>query len=157
MYCPNCGKSEQIANSYCRACGEFLRSGKPGEIAAFGGTSPLQNVNTINFVSLFAAILSLAVGIWMYATQFGVPFVLYAGAAVLICNGAWHLSNFAVGMKLKRRLKHANIVQTESPASMQPAVTQDLLPDGSLNNFVSPSVTENTTKHLGEKIKRTLS
>ncbi|MDQ3321731.1 MAG: hypothetical protein M3525_04750 [Acidobacteriota bacterium] len=104
MFCPNCGKAEQTENTYCRSCGAFLNGGNKLSIFSFGGISPRQNVQTINILSVAASIISLLAGIWMYATNFNVPVVLYFAASILLCNAFWHFSNFLVGMKLKKRL-----------------------------------------------------
>lgn len=157
MFCPNCGNAEQTPDTYCRSCGEFLTSSSlPGRLA-FGGRTPQQNLTSINVLSLIAAILSFHVGIWMYLTQFNVPFVFYLGAAVLLCNAAWHLSNFVIGMRLKKRLNNAKEDSVENVRRVSPVVTRELLPLGNQADAVPISVTEDTTKHLAEKIKRPLS
>lgn len=154
MFCPNCGKSEQIENSYCRRCGEFLNYSNKHSALSFGGNSPQQNVNTINILSLIAAFISLFAGIWMYATQFNVPIVLYFAAAILLCNTGWHLSNFIVGTKLKKRLNQAKEKLFETDKHLQSAKTKELLPEANFENYVPTSITENTTKHLKEKVNK---
>ncbi len=153
MFCPNCGKSEQIPNSYCRQCGEFLNF-KGGSISKYGGNSPLENLSSINGLSLIGAVFSLFAAVWMYATKMNIPFVLYFAIAILICNAAWHFSNFFVGVKLKRRLKTARQELTQPQNQVQSAVTKELLPEPDLSGFVPASITENTTRELAEvKIK----
>lgn len=76
MFCPNCGKAEQIPNTYCRQCGEFLPDLTKNALKRFGGTTPQQSANIVSFLSLFASIVSLLAGLWMYATGFNVPVVL---------------------------------------------------------------------------------
>jgi hypothetical protein len=149
MFCPNCGKSEQIPNSYCRQCGEFLNF-KAGSISKYGGNSPLENLGSINSLSLIGAIFSIFAAVWMYATQMQIPIVLYFGAAILICNAAWHFSNFFVGIKLKRRLKTAREELSQPQKQVQSAVTKELLPEAKFEDIVPASITENTTKNLIE-------
>jgi hypothetical protein len=149
MFCPNCGKSEQIPNSYCRQCGEFLNS-KNGSISKYGGNSPLENLSSINGLSLIGGVFSLFAAFWMYATKMNIPIVLYFAAAILICNAGWHFSNFFVGVKLKRRLKTARQELSQSQNQVQSAATKELLPESDLTNFVPASITENTTRELVE-------
>lgn len=106
MFCPNCGKSDQSENSYCRSCGEYLNTKGQG-IIAFGGRTPRENINSIIYLSLIAGFLSLIAGISMYITKFNAPLALYFGAAILLCNSGWHVSNAFVSWRLKRRLNCA--------------------------------------------------
>lgn len=154
MFCPKCGASEQSPETYCRACGEFLVSSNISSRLAFGGTTPQQNLSAINFLSLVAATLSLLAAILMYATSFNIPVVLYLGAAILLCNAGWHVSNFYIGMKLKRRLKQANEQPSESVSELGTASTRELLPPPKPDEAIPISVTENTTKALAEKLER---
>lgn len=147
MFCPNCGKSEQIPNSYCRNCGEFLNYNK-SSISKFGGNSPLENLTSINGLSLVGAVFSVLAAIWMYLTRFEIPFVLFFGAAILLCNAAWHFSNFFVGFKLKRRLKTASKDSSQSQNQIASAKTKEFLPEANFENLIPKSVTENTTKEL---------
>lgn len=148
MFCSNCGKPDQAENGYCRACGEFLADPSRSSLIAFGGKTPQQNVNAINILSVLAAIASILAAVWMYKTQFSVPVALYFGAAMLICNAIWHLSNLSVGIKLKRRLGKA-----KNPTDTS-AKTNELLPEMNQQDIIPASVTEKTTLHLSEKIKR---
>lgn len=154
MFCPKCGKSDQTPNSYCRSCGEFLNDQNKLATFNFGGNTPQQNVNVINFLSIFAALFSLFAAFWMYISKFDLPVALFFGAAVLLCNAVWHFSNFIIGTKLKKRLNNARKELTEKNKTIQPVNdTQELLPEADTSPFISPSVTENTTKHL-DKIPR---
>ena len=90
----------------------------------------------------------------MYVTQFNVPIVLYLGAAFLLCNAAWHLSNFAIGVRLKRRLNKAAVGTNINSPVISPVETRELLPVGDLVNAASLSVTEDTTKQLKETVER---
>lgn len=160
MFCPKCGKSEQSPETYCRACGEFLKDPNAGAIAAFGGRTPTQNVRVINVISVIGAIASVVVGILMYLTRFNEPIILYLAAALLLCNAAWHVSNLFAGMKLRRKLTQGSSPQ---PSQADPvlqhdelpgAETRELLPVGDPAVPVPLSVVENTTKDLGDKVRR---
>jgi hypothetical protein len=152
MFCSNCGKSKQEPDSHCRACGEFLND-PSSKMPAFGGNTTRQNINSINILSLIAAFASLLAAIWMYVTQFNVPTALYFGASILLCSAFWHLSNVFVAMKLKRRLEMPNTsAATNDP--LQPAKALELQPEMNQRDLVPPSITEQTTKHLGGKVRR---
>lgn len=144
MFCPKCGKADQSPDAYCRSCGEFLHDPNRSNIIAFGGKTPQQNVNAINILSVLAAIASLLAAIWMYQTRFNEPIALYFGAALLLCNAFWHLSNFYTGLKLKRRLGNSKSVEESLPS----ATTRELLPEMNQDDLVPPSVTERTTRNL---------
>ncbi len=154
MFCPKCGNADQIENTYCRSCGEFLNYSNKSSALSFGGNTPQQNVSAINILSLIAAAFSLFTGIWMYATQFNVPMVLYFAAAILICNAFWHFSNFFVGMKLKKSLNNARSDLAEKSENIHSTKTQELLPEADLNNIVPPSIVENTTRKLKVKSEK---
>jgi len=57
-------------------------------------------------------------------------------------------------MKLKKRLNQAANKLSETGKNFQSAQTRELLPEAEPENFVLPSIIENTTKRLSEKIKR---
>ncbi len=149
MYCPNCGKSDQTENTYCRQCGEFLPDLNKNALMRFGGVTPQQNANIIGYLSLFASIISLFGGLWMYATGFNVPVVLWLGAALLICNAIWHVSNFYTVKKLSKRL---NPIEKDSLRHLEDkAVLQKELNEADFSDAVPISVTEKTTRKLKVK------
>ena len=154
MFCSNCGAAEQTPDTYCRSCGDFLEHRTTGSRLAFGGRTPQQNLTSINILSLVAAIISIHAGVWMYLTHFNVRFVLYLGAAVLLCNAIWHFSNFVVSTKLERRLKKAKGDLTAEPAQVSAAETRELLPTGTQPDAIPLSITESTTRDLKQKIER---
>jgi uncharacterized membrane protein YvbJ len=60
MYCPNCGKGEQTAGTYCRNCGEFLHdfSGNSYLISKLlGGSKPETQVNVNLVINLVTSII----------------------------------------------------------------------------------------------------
>lgn len=150
MFCPNCGKSDQTENSYCRQCGEFLVGSKSLGALSFGGITPRQNVNSITVLSLIAAIFSLFAAGWMYLTDFNIPFVLYFGATVLICNALWHFSNIYTARKLASKISGKTNRDDGSQAEIPAAKTRELLEPADMSDHVPASVTENTTRHLSK-------
>ena len=159
MFCPSCGKPEQSPETYCRACGQYLKDPEAGAIAAFGGRTPSQNVTAINVVSVIGAIASVVIGVLMYLTRFSEPIILYLAAALLLCNAVWHVSNLVAGVKLRRRLTP----RLSPPSQPEPVPhqdelssveTRDLLPVGDPAVPVPLSVVEDTTTNLGDKVRR---
>ena len=62
MYCPNCGTADQIANSYCRRCGEFLIdvSDKFNSVFKFFGiNTPEKQINLNLLFDLVSVVFSL--------------------------------------------------------------------------------------------------
>ena len=157
MFCPTCGKSDQIVNSYCRSCGEVLIDSNAISKFNIGGITPQQNIKVISFLSFFASIISLLAGVWMYYTSFNVPIALFLGAAVLLCNAGWHISIFIVGMKLRKRLKTTSSKVFDAKDEIQFNTTKtintiELLPEARFADYVPITVTEKTTKNL--KVER---
>lgn len=149
MFCPNCGNPDQAENSYCRQCGEFLSKGG----AAFGGVSPRDNINSISILSGVGAAVSLVIALWMYTSRFSVPIVLYLGAAILICNAAWHIANIYTVRKLASRIPKTRKETTHDQSAIAGAPTKDLLNPADMSDHIPASVTENTTRHLSKTAK----
>ncbi len=155
MFCPKCGKGEQMPNAYCRACGEFLPDvDKLARLAArrgFGGSTPEENIKTTIYLSLISTVFALFAAITFYAVLYGFPVssgIMAAAAAFSLCIAGYQISNVIVAVKLRRRLvrrKDGNQNQRELNAStinsLPPADTAPLLRS-------SASVTENTTSLL---------
>ncbi len=152
MYCSNCGKADQKENAYCRNCGEFLPDSSKNSRLVFGVNTPQQTANIISGVSLIASVLSLLVVLWLYATGFNIPMVIYLAAATLICNTIWHAANFFLVQKWAKQFKSKS-----EKSDSQKEVTGDkfsqrkTLPTADLSDVVPISVTENTTGRLVEK------
>jgi hypothetical protein len=161
MFCPNCGKADQTENTYCRSCGEFLPDLSKKSKIAFGGNTPEEQINANLFLNLLSAIVSLILGIALYWTIWDkgdASPIIYIVAAFLLAMSGWQFSTFAVGLKLKKtfRKRKSNTEKEESSneKTFAAAKTKELLNEADFSDVVSVSVTENTTKHLAEKIKR---
>ncbi|CAN5436647.1 hypothetical protein BH18ACI1_BH18ACI1_18080 [soil metagenome] len=155
MFCLNCGKADQTENTYCRSCGEFLPDLSKNSSIIFGGSTPQQTANIIGGISLVSSVFSLFVGCWLYITGFNIPIVIYLAAALLICNSIWSASNFLMVQKLAKRLNpNKQKLNSQNEITEDNFSQQKVLPTADLENFLPISVTENTTKHLSEKAKR---
>lgn len=155
MYCPNCGKADQQENTYCRQCGEFLSNKNNG----FGGKSPEDMIRTNLVLNLLSAIVSLSLALLLYLSFAFRPEtepLIYIVAAFLLAMCAWQFSTFIVGLKLRGTFKkrRRELEEEKEQIQFKEAKTQEFLPEADFENIVPSSVTENTTKHLGEKVKR---
>ena len=158
MFCPNCGKSEQSENTYCRSCGEFLPDSTKNSQLFFVVNTPQQKANIISGVSLIAFVFSLFFGWWLYATKFNIPLINWLATAFLIFNAVWHISNFFAVQNLAK-LPKVNKEKTDLQKQIveNKPFHQNALPSADLSNVVPVSVTENTTQSISGKIKINLS
>ena len=159
MFCPNCGKPDQTPDTYCRACGRFLKNPDASAMPAFGGRTPSEHINSINILSVIASLASIVVAVLMYLTRFNEPVILYLAAAILLCNAIWHVSNLVVGMKLRKKLRGQGAVADRAappstPDVLPAAETRDLLQVGDPAAPLPISITEDTTRDLKDKIRR---
>jgi uncharacterized membrane protein YvbJ len=163
MYCPNCGKSDQAENTYCRQCGEFLNDfNKKSKKLSFGGETPQEQIRTNLVLNLMSAIVSIASGLYLFIrfSDLGSEFaIVMLVAAFLLAMGGWQLSTFYVGLKLRKTFNKNQIkseVENEIARKnkLNDLTTKELLPEADFSNDVPASVVENTTRKLKEKIKR---
>jgi len=86
--------------------------------------------------------------------------VIYIVAAFLLAMCGWQFSTFRVGLKLKKtfaRRKNGDEMENAAQADkniFQSAKKNDLLPEADFTDVVPTTITENTTKHLSEKISK---
>ncbi len=159
MYCPNCGKENEQANVYCRACGFSLPDLNKKNMLVWGGATPAEQVRTSLVLNLISAVLSLIVGILLLSTMDNrgdKTFIISLAAGLLLTISLWQAANFTVGMKLRNHLKKRTDAQeNDSPKEIAgDATTKELLPEADSENVVPASVTEKTTSLLHEKTPR---
>jgi hypothetical protein len=155
MFCPKCGKGDQMPESYCRACGEWLPDLAKRGRKSFGGDSPEESLNISLFLSAITSIAALLLGIWLYAAYLGkpgVPGIIYVTAAFLLAIAGWQASNFYVGIKLSKNLarRRKGNFATQQNELNNASQANAGLPAADNSQFVRPvsSVTENTTEFL---------
>jgi hypothetical protein len=170
MFCPNCGKSEQAPDSYCRSCGQFLTdfSSKSYLInKILGGNKPETQVNinlTINIVTTLASCLLLGFLNGYYDSLYEktgqkAPTIIYLVYIFLGLIAAWQTLGFIVNSRLKKKLsarKKAEL-SVDSEAGEKPVTSgpsQKSLPEADFANVVPPSVVEDTTKMLDKSPRR---
>ena len=156
MFCPSCGRSDQIAESYCRQCGTFLPDlTKPVKQP----TPPEQHVFANIILSSMTIVACFTLAILLYtilAFKHDTHPLIYATAAVLTAMGAWHIQTLWRALLLRKHFKKMKPpVNDDIAASRSLDVNTDkLLDTPDLSDFVHASVTENTTRHLDEVKKR---
>ena len=164
MFCPNCGKAEQTLNTYCRQCGEFLPDHNDRKKNfTMGGNTPEEQIRVNLILNFLSGTVSFILAILLYAVFWNKPEtspVIYLVAAFLLAMCGWQFSTFRVGLKLKKtfdRRKSGDEIENTMQAEknvFQSVKTKDLLPEADFTDIVPRTVTENTTKHLSEKISK---
>lgn len=156
MFCPNCGKSDQQENTFCRQCGTFLPDFDKLEKRE---TSPEEHLKIATVLNLMTAIVSISLAIALYAIFLGredTPVIIYITAGFLTAMCAWQVQTFWRTLKLKKHFPKRKIrsEDSESEKISNAEPTKELLNEAGFEDFVEASVTENTTKNLTEKIRR---
>lgn len=160
MFCSNCGKADQVAESYCRNCGEFLAdfSGKSYLLNKFlGGQKPETQVTVNLVINLVTALISsLLLGFLngyydaLHArTGESPPTVIYPVYIFLGAVTVWQLLSFLIGLRLRSKFKS----RTQAEPNKNPVSTlTDPAPPRSLPeaNFqpIPTSATEEKTRKL---------
>ena len=159
MFCPKCGNASQAPQTYCRQCGVFLpdldRANKPKN-------TPEEHAKVNAVLSFLTIIASFTMATLLYsilAFRSDTHFLIYLAAAIFLAIGAWHVQTFIRSMQLRKHFKRKHLEgyplreeQTERTLTGTP--TGKFLNEGDVSSQVPASVTETTTKHLGEKLPR---
>jgi hypothetical protein len=170
MFCPNCGKSEQTPDSYCRNCGQFLTdfSGKSYLInKILGGNKPDTQVNInliINVVTTLASCLLLGFLNGYYDSLYEktgqrAPTVIYLVYIFLGLIAAWQTLGFLINSRLKKKLSARKTVEGSADSSVYEKAlpsgsTQKSLPPSDFDSIVPASVVEDTTKMLDKSPRK---
>jgi hypothetical protein len=159
MYCPNCGKADQIPDSYCRSCGAFLVDPSHNSSLmnrVFGIRDPGKQVKFTLTIDLITAIVSGLLLFFMmgyfdatrYQTGQPTPTIVYFVYVFLGLVSVWQLLSFTVGTALQRKLNASRVAPKPVDEGSQQA-----LPAADDHDAVATSITEQTTKNL-ERIPR---
>jgi len=155
MFCPRCGKAEQVPETYCRQCGFFLPDLlKPVKREI----PPEEHLKANSVLNLLTIIVSFTLSILLFAFfgfRSGTHPLIYATIGLLIAIGGWHIQTFIRTRQLERQWKRrAPLTETASHKteySFESASTAKLLDQADLADTIPASVTENTTKHMAER------
>lgn len=151
MFCPKCGKSDQTPETYCRQCGVFLPDlSKPAKKTQ----TPADHVRTNLVLNALTVVTSFTLAILMYsmlAFRNNTHPLIYVTAGLLIAMGCWHTQTLWRSILLRRHFQKAKRPESAKLESETgtPA-TGKLLEQADFENFVPPSVTDHTTKHLSK-------
>ena len=153
MFCPKCGKSEQVADSYCLSCGNFLVDPTNNLSLVnriLGISHPERQVRFTMTVDLVTAIVSGILLFFMMGyfdavynkTGIPTPWIVYLVYVFLGLVSAWQLMSFMVGTALRRKLRAAK----NSP--VLPEQSRESLPPANEKDIIANSITEQTTRNL---------
>ena len=160
MFCPSCGKAEQVPESYCRNCGEFLAdfSGKSYLLnKLLGGQTPEKQVTVNMIINLVTALISaLLLGFLngfydaQYArTQESAPPVLYLVYIFLGLVTVWQVLSFLIGLRLRTKISGRRTADKTTVSSIAGSEAKQLPEDGLEKlDSVATSITEDTTRPL---------
>ena len=157
MFCPRCGKAEQMPETYCRQCGLFLPDlSKPLKRES----PPDEHLKANTVLSAMTIIASFTLSFLLFLVlgfkSFTHP-LIYATAGILLAIGGWHIQTLIRTQMLKKQWKRraslSDIQATapETTMAIKSAPTGKLLDQADFADAIPVSVTEHTTKHLAEK------
>lgn len=154
MFCPQCGKSEQAFETYCRQCGFFLPDLSKQVKRELTPEDHLKANALLNIVTI---IVSFTLSFLLFAVNPGRHPLIYITAGLLIAIGAWHIQTLIRTLKLKeqwRRRSPLTEIQATLPEAniaIKSASTAELRDRAEFANAIPVSVTEHTTRHLAER------
>ena len=153
MFCPNCGKGDQQPAGYCRQCGTLQPD--PQHPFYFPHLSR-SAVRTSTVANAAAALMAFIVAFVLYTVVLGIGggsiVHLLAWASILV--GLW--CSFAAwkSFQLEKDFRNGSNESSEDNARLVSPITDKLLNEANFEQFVPPSVTDTTTKHLTAGAKR---
>jgi hypothetical protein len=154
MYCPRCGRAEQVPETFCRQCGLFLPNlSKPVKREI----PPEQHLKANTILNALTIVVSFILSILLLATIPDKHPLIYLTVGILFAIGAWHIQTLIRTQKLKKQWKRRaplSEIETglpETERAFKSAATAQLLDQADFGNTVPASVTEHTTRHLAEK------
>ena len=159
MFCPKCGKGEQVPDSYCRSCGDYLVDSSNNVSLMnrlLGISNPERQVKFTLTIDLVTAIVSGLLVFFLMGyfdatydkTGIPTPPIVYLVYIFLGFVCAWQLLSFTVGTTFLKKLKAGKktmVLPGPSDAHSLPAA------DG--KDVIVNSVAEQTTRNL-DKVPR---
>jgi hypothetical protein len=154
MFCPKCGNADQLPDTFCRQCGNYLYDYDKN---AKRKHTPEEHLKVNATLSLMTAIVSITLSILLFSIVFSrndMPFTIYLTAGFLIAIFAWQVQTFWRSLLLKKHFKKQKRPTEFSeenkaePQVFESKPTNPLLTEADYDNFVPPSVVEKTTRKL---------
>ncbi len=155
MFCPKCGKSDQLPETYCRQCGVLLPDlDKP----ARRRDDPDQQFKSNAVLAAFSIVVCFTLAILLYVIlgfRDQHP-LIYITAAMLIAMGAWQIPSLIATLRLRKKFRGTRAAAASTPeqTQLEAVPTARPLSPASLDDLVPPSVIEQTTKQLDNKVPR---
>ena len=152
MFCPKCGKSDQVPESYCRQCGFYLPN---LSVVANREVPPEEHLKANTVLSFMTISVCFTLAILLYAF-FGFRStthpLIYVTAGLLLGMGGWHIQTLIRTLKLKKqwaRRKPLNPAETLLDKFNSP-----LLDQARFENVVPGTTNEHTTKPIQADVQR---
>ena len=159
MFCPRCGKAEQLPETYCRQCGIFLPDlSKPAKREL----PPEEHLQANTVLSALTIIASFTLSILLYAIlgfRADTHPLIYVTAGLLLGMGGWHIQTFIRTRLLKKQwqrrtpLTKTPVALPETELVIKSAATAQMVEQAEFVDRLPASVTENTTRHLAEELQ----
>jgi hypothetical protein len=151
MYCPRCGKAEQVPETFCRQCGLFLP-----ELSKIlkRELPPEDHLKANTVLNSLTIIVSFTLSILLFVVRPGSHPLIFATAGLLIAIGAWHIQTLIRTQKLKKQWKRrtplTDVAASATDRALKAAPTAKLLDQSDFTDAVPIGVTENSTRHLAK-------
>jgi hypothetical protein len=156
MFCPRCGKPEQLPETYCRQCGLVLPDlSKPVKHEL----PPEEHLRANKVLTALTIAVSFTLAILLYSFlgfRPGTHPLIYVTAGLLIAIGSWHIQTFIRTLQLTKQWKRRARFSESTGSLPASAATIESISTAKLGQAdlveVHPaSVTEDTTKNLSER------
>ena len=155
MFCPRCGKADQLPETYCRQCGLFLLDFSKLTKRESPPEEHLKANTVLSLMTICASFtLSLLLFLVLGFRSFTHP-LIYVTAGLLLAIGGWHIQSLIRTSMLKKQWQR-RVPLTESqaaPSAFKSTPTAKLLDQSDFSDAIPASVTEHTTKHLAETLQ----
>jgi hypothetical protein len=159
MFCPKCGNADQKPETYCRQCGTFLPDFDKLQRKEI---PPEEHLKVNSVLNLMTAIVSGTLAILLhvfFTSKEHAPPLIYVTAGFLTAMFFWQAQVFWRTRQLKKQFPKRKPLEKVKSEALQtnPLIeskAKALLNESDFSNAVPPSVIENTTKHLGERVQR---
>lgn len=157
MYCPRCGKAEQLPETYCRQCGVFLRDLSK---LVKHELPPEDHLKANAVLSAMTIVVSFTLSVLLFAIlgfRSNTHPLIFVTAGLLLGICGWHIQTLIRTQKLKKQWKRRaplaeiQAALPETQPAFEAASTGKLLNQADFADAIPASVTENTTRHLAER------
>ena len=146
MFCAHCGASDQVAESYCRKCGEWLTA--PGSRST---SKPDDKMTSMVVFNAMSAVFALTSAIVLYATYLGTDeakWSMYMAAALCLAITVHQSISFWYALDVKLRHRRGRKGVSAAPTDRLPKQIEPPPPAHAFAFRDMPSVTEHTTDRL---------